>query len=214
MAQPRRRRTRDKLSDRVADQRAAGLDTAPIQRCQHGQELAPAPMTRAPHQVANGVKALYDAQSIGDAALSAVARFHDDYVLGVLGVRDTERMRGSTGAADPHVVQLARCKAVGAHRAIAEVIGPDLTIFLVAFVVEDLSFSAMDRRFARGAASSSGRQDMATTIRVLLAVMPGIYVAIDRKPVAPRARPITTSGDVAQLAMGRSPRVQESARAF
>jgi hypothetical protein len=46
----------------LADQHAAGLDTAPIQRFQHGQDLAPSPMTRAPHQIASGVQALYETQ--------------------------------------------------------------------------------------------------------------------------------------------------------
>jgi hypothetical protein len=116
VTQPRKR-IRNTLADRLARQHAAGLDSAPIQRWQHGQELAPEPMERAPHQIGNGVQTLWEAHGIGDAELTSAVRFYRDYVHGIEGVRETERMRGNGGAFNPHVVQLARCKAVSAHRA-------------------------------------------------------------------------------------------------
>ena len=94
---------------------AAGLLSAPVQRRQHGQERAPDTVERGPHAVASGVQALFDVHAIGDDARTAATRFHDDYMLGVLGVRDREWLGGcSGGAADPHIVQLARVRAVGA----------------------------------------------------------------------------------------------------
>ena len=200
MSQPRRRVRKDPLADRLARHQAAGLQTAPKERWQHGQELSPEPMQRAPHQVASGVQALYDANSIGDAARSAAARFHNDYVLGVLGVRDRG---GDGGAFDPHVVQLARVRAVGAHRAIAGMLGADLTTYLLAFVVEDLSFSAMNRRFGGGAAAPDHRKEFSVTVRVLLCVLPGIYSAIDRKRSAAQARPVTVAAIASEVAAWR-----------
>jgi hypothetical protein len=192
------RRARNTLADRLVRQHAAGLATAPIQRFQHGQELGPEPMDRAPLQIANGVQVLYDAHAIGDAAMTAAERFRNNYELGVLGVVLGREWLGgcSGGRADPHIVQLARVRAVSAHRAIAAVLGVDLTNYLVAFAVDDLSFSAMDRRFGSGAASSDGRKEFSVTMRVLLCILPGIYCAIDnRKHAAPPARPVTASRD-------------------
>jgi hypothetical protein len=176
VAQPRRRRADAAMAAHIA----AGLLSAPVQRWQHGQVRAPDSVQRGPHAVASGVQALVEAHSIGDAELTSAGCFYRDYVHGIEGVRETERMGGNGGAFNPHVVQLARCKAVSAHRAIAKVIGPDLTICLVAFVVEDMSFAAMQRRFAGGAVSSCGRTEMSTTMKVLLVVLTGLYGAIDQ----------------------------------
>jgi hypothetical protein len=104
MAGPRRRIRTSSLAKRLALQSAAGLDAAPPERFQHGQELDPPPMARAPLQIANGVRTMFHAGGIGDAAMTAAGRFHDDYVLGVLGVRDREYLRGSGGVSDPRTL--------------------------------------------------------------------------------------------------------------
>jgi hypothetical protein len=157
---------------------AAGLLSAPAFRWNHGQERAPDVVTRGPHSVANGVQLLFDAHRIGASAVSSADRFRLDYLLGIEGVRDSDRVSGRCDPAALHVIQLARCHAVAAHRAIADVLGAAPTAWLVAFVVSDLSMSAMGRRFAGG--GSEGRARMGGCIEGLLLALPGLYAANDR----------------------------------
>jgi len=199
MAQPRRRAARSSSpTERVAGQPGTGgwLDAAPEERWRHGQDLEPPPMTRAAGQVANGVRRFYEAERIGNAALEAAHRFYRNYVEGVIGARD-EPGRGS---GDVHDAQLARVRAVAAHRAIAAVLGPDLTGFLVGFIVDDLSFAAMDRRFgSSGVATSDGGKEFRTTMLVLLCILPNLYrVADNRQRATPPARAATTTSHFAE----------------
>jgi hypothetical protein len=87
---------------------AAGLLSAPVQRWQHGRVRAPDSMQRGPHAVVSGVQALFEAHSIGDAELTSAGRFYRDYVHGIEGVRETERMGGNGGAFNPY--RLVLCK--------------------------------------------------------------------------------------------------------
>jgi predicted DNA-binding protein YlxM (UPF0122 family) len=49
------------------------------------------------------------------------------------------------------------------------VIGPDQTVYLVAFVVDDLSFSEMARRFGgSGAAACKERKEFSAALKTLL----------------------------------------------
>lgn len=157
---------------------AAGLETAPPQRWRHGQERAPDPMTRAPHQVASGVADAVEHTRSGNLVLEAVERFREDYVLGVLGGHDPEA-RGHSSARDFHAPMIARCNAVSAHQAIEAMLGREVTALLIAFAIDDLSYAAMDRRFSP-APSADGRKGMAVVIKTVLTILPGAYVAYDR----------------------------------
>ncbi len=157
---------------------AAGLQTAPSARWRHGQERAPDGITRAPHQVGSGVAEAVQHSRSGTLILESVQRFREDYMLGVLGGHDPEA-RGHSSAGDFHAAPIARLKAVGAHRAIAEMLGPEVTLILVAFCVDDLSFAAMDRRFSPKA-TAGGCKSMAVVIRTVLTILPGAYRTYDR----------------------------------
>jgi hypothetical protein len=165
---------------------AAGLATAPRQRWQHGQERAADRIGRAPHQVASGVDVLYQAKAIDDAAVYACDRFRLDYVCGVLGVHDGGRSVGK-GSPDWHVIQLARARAVTAHRAAADLLGAELTYLLVTFLVDDCSFAELARRFGRD--GSNGRAMMRGRLEVIVAILPGLYRTLDRaQRKGPRGR--------------------------
>jgi hypothetical protein len=164
---------------------AAGLLSAPEARWKHGQDRAPDQVARGPHSVASGVQALLDAGKIGNPEVAAADRFRLDYLLGVEGVRDTDRAPGRCDPSALHVVQLARCHAITAHRAVADLIGPGMTQWLVAFVVEDLSCSAMSRRFHVD--TSDGHKRMAARMEVLLEMLARLYARIDRRR-GPRGR--------------------------
>jgi hypothetical protein len=73
---------------------------------------------------------------IGDAEVEAATRFYEDYVYGIEGVRQPSLFLRS-GAADARDVAIARALATGRHRDIAELLGPRITGWLVAFVVDD-----------------------------------------------------------------------------
>jgi hypothetical protein len=168
------------LAKRIESHRAAGLRSAPIERFSHDQELAPPTMTRAAHQIANAVTALYQAKPprISQAEKNAADRFADDYVLGILGVTDHERARGRCDPASLHIVQLARCRAVTSHNAIAALLGRNMTALAIAFIVDDVSYRAMDRRLN---AEGDHRKEIAGQLLALLQVMPGLYLDLDHR---------------------------------
>jgi hypothetical protein len=144
-------------------------------------------MARAPHQVASGVDTLYIARAIDDAAVYACDRFRLDFVCGVLGVRDGGRSVGK-GSPDYHIIQLARSRAVTAHRAVAELLGAELTYLLVTFLVDDCSFAELARRFGRGDGSNA-RALMRGRLEVIVSVLPGLYRTLDRaRRKGPRGR--------------------------
>jgi hypothetical protein len=118
--------------------------------------------------------------------MTAAKRFRKDYTMGVLGV-----LGGSGGSSyEPrgcgcnvaalHAIQFARCAAVTAHRAIAEVLGAELTYLLVTLLVEDASFSAMARRFDPGGGSNA-RAMMSGRLEVLVCLLPTAYARLDRR---------------------------------
>jgi hypothetical protein len=152
--------------------------TAPPERWTHGQDQAEMVMRRMATRVCSGVDLLRRAGEIGDAEEIAAERFYVDYVCGVLGVRETESI-GDSGSADFHTAQLAQCAAVTRHRAIADVIGIGMTMWLVGFIVDDLSFTALAARFMPG--RSDGRRDIRARMTTLLMLLPGLYATIDRK---------------------------------
>ena len=185
------------LEARLARQHAAGLHTAPIERFQHGQDLAPEVMDRAPHRIASGVQTLFDAKSIRTSELISCDRFRDDYLLRE-GVRDSEPIPGArSGIEARHVMQLARIKAGMAHAVIANALGPEFTHLLMSFIVGDLSCAAMDRRYRMD--TSDGPKRMAGRMEVLLIMLTRVYLGIDRKRAASPARPIRDNrGSAAQ----------------
>jgi hypothetical protein len=60
------------------------------------------------------------------------------------------------------------------------VLGDDLTAYLCAFVVDDLSFSAMARRFGGASARSDAGKHFQSAMKTLLSLLPGIYALADR----------------------------------
>jgi hypothetical protein len=152
--------------------------TAPPERWNHGQDESKLVMRRMATRVCSGVDLLRRSREIGDAEEIAAERFYVDYVSGILGVRETESI-GDSGSADFHTAQLAQCAAVTRHRAVAELIGAGMTMWMVAFIVDDLSFTAMADRFMPGRAD--GRRDMRARLLTLLMLLPGLYAGIDRK---------------------------------
>lgn len=156
---------------------AAYVDTAPSRRWSHGQDLAPAVGPRMPTSVASGVLALRRLDCIGDSEVEAARRFGEDYIRGVLGVREPSLALRS-GSADAHDVAIGRAAAVTRHRAIADVIGPAMTSWLVSFVVMDLSFVAMSDRYWPG---ERGRKEMRGGMRTLLVLLSRLYAAGDRR---------------------------------
>ncbi len=164
------------LTRRAAALVASRVERAPERRWTHGQDMAPAIHPRMPTHVASGVLALYDAQEIDDSAMTAATRFYVDYVLGAEGVRDP--LAGTGGRGDAHTAQLARVDASTRLREITEIIGTGMSRWLVAFVVDDLTCTAMADRYLPGVAA--GRDRMRGRMTVLLTMLPGIYAAIDR----------------------------------
>jgi hypothetical protein len=171
-----RRQRLDALAASRAD--ASAFLSAPPERWQHGQDVVGRGAAKRPTSVASGVQALRKAKCIGDAEVTAAERFHRDYVFGVEGVRDPLR-GGLAGAGDLHDVMLARAAAITAHREIADVIGPKLTAWLVALIVSDLSFVAMQTRFMPG--PLAGRIEMKGRMTTVLLLLSRLYAAIDRR---------------------------------
>lgn len=150
--------------------------TAPPERWQHGQEQAKTVMHRMATRVCSGVETLRRSNAIGDADEFAAERWYTDYVSGIEGVRpDTV---GDSGAGDFHTALLARSAAISRHRAIADVIGAGMTLWLVSFLVDDLSFSAMSTRYTPG--RSAGRVEMVGRLTMLLQLLTGLYASLDR----------------------------------
>jgi hypothetical protein len=160
-----------------ADAPDNSIATAPDARWTHGQEMSDARGPRMPTCVASGVQALRDAGAIGDPEVRAAKRWYEDYVLGVHGVREPSLVQRS-GSADAHDVAIARAAAVGRHRDIAELLGPRITAWLVAFVVDDLSLVAMSARYWPG---DAGRKEMKGAMCVLLLLLSRLYAALDRR---------------------------------
>lgn len=151
---------------------------APPERWQHGQDESKLVMRRMATRVCSGVDLLRRSGEIADAEEIAAERFYVDYVSGCLGVRETESI-GDSGSADFHTAMLAQCAAVTRHRVIAEMIGDGMTMWLVSFIVDDLSFSAMAARYMPG--RSDGRRDIRARLTTLVSLLPGLYASIDRK---------------------------------
>jgi hypothetical protein len=158
--------------------------TAPAERWQHGQDLRLPSVRRTPTTVASGVQALRHARAIDDSEVTAAGRFFADYIFGVEGVRDPAGFVLARGAVDAfgtsatlHGVQLARAAAITRHRAIANAIGPMMTVWLVDFVVLELSFVAMQKLHMPG--SLNGRLDMRGRLTAILLLLSRLYAAID-----------------------------------
>jgi hypothetical protein len=62
---------------------------------------------------------------------------------------------------------------------VSEILGEGMTIRLVAFLVDELSLTAMAERFMPG--KSGGNKRMATQMATLLTMLAGLYASIDRK---------------------------------
>jgi hypothetical protein len=171
---------RDKLAGYVelSTDRVSAVD----ERWQHGQELQPAIAPRFPDRIASGVSTLRKSDLIGDADVTSAERWIRDYVCGIEGVRDSAYFCASKS--DAHDALLARSKAVTRHREISCIIGDARTRWANAFLVEDLSFSAMAERFLPG--RTSGRTEMIGHLATLLSVMTGLYAAIDRQAPKPQ----------------------------
>ena len=152
-------------------------DRAPPERWQHGQAEAAPVAPRMPTTVASGVQSLRDAKVIDNSEVAAANRFRDDYIRGIEGVREpTLAMR--SGSADAHDVAIARAMAVGRHREIAGWLGSRMTGWLVAFLVEDLTFVAMAERYWPGEA---GRKEMRGSMMTMLVLLSHLYAALDRR---------------------------------
>ena len=130
-----------------------------------------------PTSVASGVQLLRHAGCIGDAELDSAERFSRDYLLGVEGVRQPSGAMRS-GSADAHDVALARAVSITRHRAIAEVLGPRMTQWLVSFLVLDFTFVAMSDAYWPG---QRGREEMRGGMVTLLVLLSRLYAALDRK---------------------------------
>jgi len=161
----------------LAEREASKIDTAPPERWTHGQAHEDSTGARTPTKVASGVWTLRRANSIGDAELMAAERFRRDYVFGVEGVRDP--LVGRCGAHDPHDAQIARSEAITRHREIADVIGRRMTSWLVALVVQDLTFVAMQALFMSGPAG--GYIEMKGRMTTILILLSRMYAAIDKR---------------------------------
>jgi len=168
------------VAKRAAALAAARIERAPAQRWTHGQDEYRPPHPRMPTSVNSGVACLRKAGLIGDAEVTAAERWLRDYVCGVLGGRDPEADRaGPAPAADLHARELARSAAVTRCGEIAEVLGPAMERWLIAFLARDLSFSAMADAFLPGRAA--GRIEMTGRMTVLLMCLAGLYASIDRR---------------------------------
>ena len=163
------------LAKRIATHRAAGLDTAPLERWQHGQDLAAPATSRGPHAVAHHAETLF---GLGSAEAEASDRFHRDFVLGLMASREDGASR-SAGSDTQHVLLLAHCHALDAHQAITELLGPSLTLLAVAVIIDDLSFRALDRLFPSG--QGERHKEMSGRVRTLLQLMPSLYRTVDRQ---------------------------------
>lgn len=165
----------------------AGADArAPKLRWQHGQSCEDPTAPRMPSSVARGVQALRDTVLdegppksflIDDAEVEAARRFYEDYVRGVEGVREPSLVLRS-GSADAHDVAIARAMAVGRHREIAELLGTRMTAWLIAFVVEELTFVALADRYWP---SSTGRREMRGAMATMLLLLSRLYAGLDRR---------------------------------
>jgi len=162
----------------VASDHVSEVVTAPAERWQHGQDATTHDDLRTAERVSSGVTRLRAAGDIGDAEVIAAHRWWQDYAEGVEGARDPERS-GSGGASDQHVTMLVRAQAIGRHRAVTEILGDGMTVRLVAFLVDELSFAALADRFMPGRAD--GRKRMATQMATLLTMLAGLYASIDRR---------------------------------
>lgn len=172
---PRRRARVSSLAKRLAAHHAAGLDTAPLERFQHGQELAAPTMSRGPHAIAHHAETLF---GLGSPEAEACDRFHRDFVLGLMASRQDGTGRDAAGDGQ-HVLLLAHCHALDAHQALTELLGPYLTGLAVAVIVDDLSFRALDRRFP--SAAGERHKEMSGRVWTLLQMMPGLYRMVDRQ---------------------------------
>lgn len=177
-------------------------DGAPAERWQHGAELEPALAPRMPGRVADHVLALRATfvpavggeapePLIGNREVEAAERFRRDYIRGVEGVREVPPYNPDkplrSGSADAHDVQIARAMAVGRHRAIAELLGSRMTAWLIAFLVEDLSYVAMADRYWP---TRDGRKQMQGAMVTMLRLLSRLYAALDRQRAKPRAAPV------------------------
>jgi hypothetical protein len=177
------------LEKRLAAHIAAGLMTAPIERFAHGQDLAAPTMTRAAHRIGNVVETLYDAHTIGDPEMVAADRFRRDHGLGLLSSHE-DTCRGGSGPESLHVVMLARCHALDAHAALAELLGLEMMALAISAIVDDLSFREMDRRSGR---AGDHRKELAGAVVALLKFLPGAYRSVDlvhRRVVQQPVRPV------------------------
>lgn len=166
---------------------AVRIDTAPAERWQHGPTMALPVAPRFPTSVASGLACLRRSHAIGDAEVAAGERFQRDWVWGIEGVRDA--VEGPGGSSDAHDAQLARCEAVSCVRAVEDVIGSGLVAWLVQFLVNDLSFTAMASKFLSGRAN--GRIEMRGRVAAILTVLSETYRGLDarrRQPTRERER--------------------------
>jgi hypothetical protein len=183
----RRKRAAAAVVVAVAGATATATATAPPQRWRHGQEEAAPVAPRMPTSVASGVQNLRETKAaidpfgeqqylINDAEVEAARRFYEDYVHGIEGVREPSLAQRS-GSADAHDVAIARAMAVGRHRDIAELLGTRMTGWLIAFLVEDLTFVAMAERYWPG---EEGRKQMKGAMATMLLLLSRLYAALDR----------------------------------
>ena len=162
---------------------ARANDSAPEERWQHGQDKAAPVAPRMPSTVASGVQALRNGNAIDDAEVEAARRFVDDYLRGIEGVREAKPNSNPDipqriGRIDAHDIAIARAMAAGRHRDIAELLGQRMTGWLVAFLIEELTFTALADRYWPG---DEGRKEMRGAMATMLLLLSRLYMALDRR---------------------------------
>jgi hypothetical protein len=151
-------------------------DGATSWRWQHGQDKADPVGPRMPSTVARGVELLRRIGAIGNAEETAAERFVTDYLLGPEGVRVPSGAERS-GSADAHDVAIARAMAMGRHRMIAERCGVEVTAWLVNFLVNELSFTAMADLYWP---TEEGRKQMQGAMMFTLKYLSMRYAELDQ----------------------------------
>ncbi len=107
---------------------------------------------------------------------AAGARWHRDYVKGVLGARDPE-MASSGKAPDLHASMLARCAAIARCRLVREGLGACSEMRLKLLLVDELSFGAIAGRLFPD--DVNGRKKVAAQMSLLLEQLAERYSVLD-----------------------------------